>query len=153
MNKILAAFGLLAMFACTTKKEVVKPEETTPAPVVIVDFEQISLTLIEIKIDGKSYSPGAEEITLYIDAKGKTYSGKAACNSFYGRLEITDNKILRFMPGASTEMLCEAEAMQWQARIFNALFGRAYTLVRTENQFQLNQVTGDNMLYFNKLNP
>ena len=115
------------------------------------DFEYLSLKLVNLSMDGELYKAKDVEVTLHLDLPGKSYSGKAACNSFFGSLEVIGEDAIKFLPGGSTEMMCEAEAMQWQARVFNALIGHTFNVTNRKDNATLTQVDGSIMLAFEKV--
>ena len=153
MNKTLALLAMLVLAACTATKqstELVNNEADYTQAAQALNFEYLSLKLVNLNMEGELYKAKDVEVSLYIDIPGKSYSGKAACNSYFGSLEIVGEDAITFLPGGSTEMMCEAEAMQWQARVFNALIGHTFNVTNRKDNATLTQVEGSIIMAFEK---
>ena len=154
MNRLILLVSIVVLTACSASKQSSDMATTVADDKQAAkefDFEYLSLKLVNLSMDGELYKAKDVEVTLHLDLPGKSYSGKAACNSFFGSLEVIGEDAIKFLPGGSTEMMCEAEAMQWQARVFNALIGHTFNVTNRKDNATLTQVDGSIMLAFEKV--
>ena len=154
MNRVIYILITALLTACSFSQETSKTtiSETESAEIVkIIEIEVLNLNLVSLTMDGQHYNAQNVDVTLMIDIPGKSYSGKAACNSYFGSLEIVGEDAIKFLPGGSTEMMCEVERMQWEARVYNALFGNTFTATNRKENATFTQVGGDIILVFEKV--
>lgn len=63
--------------------------------------------------------PEGAEVTLNID--GENFSGKAACNNYFGSFQKDDNDMLVISPIGSTQMACEQPLMDFEYQYLQVL--------------------------------
>lgn len=121
LKRLSLLFISLALFACS-----VKTAESMASKNMISKnrvSQNIALSQIQKKwllesIDG---TPVNAEInsTLEVDAQAQA-TGKLACNNFFGRLELKDNR-LKIDPMGSTRMRCSGEMTQLEMILSSVL--------------------------------
>ncbi len=94
----------------------------------VIVFKQIQLKLQVLKKDAATFIIEDELITLNIDLEQGQYSGKSACNSYFGKVELIGEDRLHFYAGGMTEMMCEDAIMMWEKRYLDALLDREFTV-------------------------
>lgn len=154
MNKYIIILLCIVLTACGMQQNMgeVATNEASYAQVnQVISTEQYSLGLTQLEMDGNIYQNEAHRIELQLNIAEQTYTGMAACNRFFGTLQLIGEDAVRFNDGGSTEMVCDAAAMQWQARIFNALHGHTFYINQNADNVVLKQVDGNIILAFNTL--
>lgn len=154
MNKLHAFVLLIAITACGLQQntgEIATNEADYTQTAQVLSFDVLDLKLMQLQLDGAVYLPDMHDVQLQINLRERSYSGLAACNRFFGAIELVNQDAIRFLPGGHTEMVCDAEAMQWQARIFNALHDHTFTVNERADHATLIQVDGNSILAFTKV--
>ena len=128
MNKLgLIFFLIVALGACKTmQKSSSSTPETEELKPLKADSYQLELT--EIKNGNEVLDMEGKNILLIIDLEKNTYSGKSGCNSYFGKIEMTQGNSYKFNVGGVTEMLCGQEVMQREARYLNALVNHEFKI-------------------------
>lgn len=154
MNKLLIAFGAIFLLACGSTKNAATTTEAESANEMenqAITFDNISLQLLSIKTDDRTQKTGDIEITLYVDVKGGNYSGKNACNSYFGSVQKIGEDQLSFKMGGSTEMMCDSLKMSWEAAYYNALLGKSFSVYTNETNAIFTEVDGNTVLSYKKV--
>ncbi len=154
MNRIILAFSVLFILACGSTKNASTTSEAEAANEMesqAITFDNISLQLLSIQTDDRPKKTGEIEITLYVDVKGGSYSGKNACNRYFGSVQKIGEDQLSFEMGGSTEMMCDSLKMSWEAAYYNALLGKSFSVYTNETNAIFTEVDGSTILSFRKV--
>lgn len=152
MNKILFILAAAALLSCGNTKNVQTNEADYTHESSIITFESLSLQLVNLQLGETLHKVKDIEISLYIDVLGKSYSGKAGCNSYFGTLELINEDQIKFLPGGQSEMMCKEDIMAWESRYLTALFNTPFSVTDRSANATLYAEDGKTILTFTKVN-
>jgi len=144
---ISTALAMLVFAACTSKKEVAPTTEKEKGN---WQSEMLAIQLVSYKSGKETIKTGNAEITLTLEKTALGYSGKSACNRYFGQFELVSASRVNFKVGGSTEMMCEENLMQWEVRYFNALINHTYDIIEGDEEVIFKEVDGDIKLVWRK---
>lgn len=152
--KNILPIGILALviFACNAKKEFAVTEiiDAKVQEKGVYRSDLLNLKLETYKKGSEIQKASGVEITLLMEKGPMQYSGKAACNRYFGGFEMINDSRVNFKPGGSTEMMCSQELMTWEVLYFNALMNHTYDIVEGEDEVIFKEVDGDIKLTWRK---
>ena len=151
MNKLFFLLTSVALLSCGSGKNLETNEADYTREASTIAFENLSLQLLNLQ-EGETLNKCKDiEITLYVDAIGKTYSGKAGCNSYFGSIELVNEDQIKFLPGGQSEMMCEEEVMSWETRFLTALFSAPFSVTDRSANASFYTEGGSTVLTFTKV--
>lgn len=151
MNKLLYLFATATLLSCGAGKNQQTNEADYTREASIITFENLSLQLINLQSGETLHKCKDVEITLYVDAIGKTYSGKAGCNSYFGSIELVNEDQIKFLPGGQSEMMCDEEVMSWETRYLTALFSAPFSVTDRSANATFYSEGGSTVITFTKV--
>ncbi len=127
-NTILIISLLFISLSCSkATKNITEAEPTVKKTHQPISFKKIALQLNAISVNEEVFILGEDmQIDLNIDLTTGMYNGKSSCNGYFGKVELINDHKLMFVAGGMTEMLCDKETMEWEARYMNALIGKEF---------------------------
>jgi len=151
MNKIFLLLAATALVSCGSGKKMETNEADYTKQASVISFQNLSLQLVNLQIGETVHKCKDVTITLNVDVAGKSYSGKAGCNSYFGSLELINEDQIKFLPGGISEMMCAEEQITWETRYLNALFSAPFSVTDRDANATFYAEGGGSILTFAKV--
>ncbi len=151
MNKIFLLLATSALLSCGSGKKTATNEADYTQEASVISFQNLSLQLVNLQSGETLHKCKDVTITLNVDVVGKSYSGKAGCNSYFGSLELINEDQIKFLPGGISEMMCADEIMTWETRYLSALFSAPFSVTNRDANATFYAEGGSVILTFAKV--